>query len=402
MRQAIEAAVLADQDTTISLQIITTQPQITEVEPARSHVATFLSQPITFSFEDRRWTLEPAFLAALISFQPDGQGQMVAYFDTEPLEAYFQELAPQLDRQPINAWFELDETTWALNPTVASQDGYALDVQTAVDLVADQIRQPGSHQLNLPVTTISPAVPMANPEQLGIKELVSTNTSYFKGSSKERIQNIATAAAKFDGLVIPPGEIFSFNEHLGDVSPENGFAESLIIAGDRTAVGIGGGVCQVSTTAFRAAFYGGFEIVERWAHGYRVSWYEIGSTPGLDATIYSPLVDLKFRNDTDSYILIQTETDATAGTLTFDFYGTSANREVIVSEPIEENNVPHGPAIYEKTSDLESGEVKQVDWAVDGIDVTVTRTVKHGDQIIHQDTIFSRYRPWQAVYRVGL
>jgi vancomycin resistance protein YoaR len=99
--------------------------------------------------------------------------------------------------------------------------------------------------------------------------------------------------------------------------------------------------------------------------------------------------------------LIQTETDEKAGTLTFDFYGVSAGREVIVSKPVSENVVPHGGPIYEETSDLEPGEVKQVDWAVDGVDVTVTRTVKEGDQIIHQDTIFSRYRPWQAVYRVG-
>jgi len=166
-------------------------------------------------------------------------------------------------------------------------------------------------------------------------------------------------------------------------------------------VGIGGGVCQVSTTVFRAAFLGGFEIVERWAHGYRVSWYETGSVPGLDATIYTPDVDFKFRNDTNSYILIQTNTDPVAGTVTFNFYGTSPHRTVIVSDPIESNVVKHGPDIYQEDPSLKPGEVKQVDWAKDGVDVTIYRTVKEGDTIIHQDTLFSRYRPWQNVYKVG-
>ena len=185
------------------------------------------------------------------------------------------------------------------------------------------------------------------------------------------------------------------------MTEENGFVESLIIQGDRTAVGIGGGVCQVSTTAFRAAFEGGFEIVERWAHGYRVGWYETGSGPGLDATIYSPHVDLKFRNDTDGYILIQTESNLRTGTVTFNFYGTKPDRRVYISEPLEANHVPHGKPIYEEDASLKPGEIEQVDWAKDGMDVTVHRTVMEGDDVVHQDTIISRYQAWQAVYKVG-
>ena len=126
-----------------------------------------------------------------------------------------------------------------------------------------------------------PAISSANLDELGIKELVSEATSYFKGSSAGRVHNIDLSASKFQNVIIPPGEIFSFNEHLGDVSAEAGYDESLIIFGNRTTVGIGGGVCQVSTTVFRAAFFGGFEIVERWAHGYRVGWYETNSAPWL-------------------------------------------------------------------------------------------------------------------------
>jgi vancomycin resistance protein YoaR len=188
---------------------------------------------------------------------------------------------------------------------------------------------------------------------------------------------------------------------LGPVTKEAGFDEGLIIQGNRTSVGLGGGVCQVSTTAFRVAFLGGYEIVERWAHGYRVGWYEINSVPGLDATVYSPDIDFKFRNDTDYYLLIQTESDLEAGTVTFRIYSTRTNREVTVSEPEKSNLVKHGPPIYEPDPKLPRGAMKQVDWAVDGLDVLVKRTVKEGDKVIHQDEVFSHYEPWRAVYKVG-
>jgi vancomycin resistance protein YoaR len=236
---------------------------------------------------------------------------------------------------------------------------------------------------------------------LGIKTLVSEATSYFKGSNQGRMHNIALAASKFDGVIIPPGEIFSFNEHLGEVSKENGYDESMIIFGDRTSIGIGGGICQVSTTVFRAAFFGGFELVERWAHGYRVGWYEINSTVGLDATVYTPDVDFKFRNDTDHFLLIRTNSDLVEGTVTFKFFGTPTEREVIVSEPEITNVVKHAPPLYEKDPTLADGVVKQVDWSNDGMDVSVTRLVKKGDEVVHDDEIFSQYKPWRAVYKVG-
>jgi vancomycin resistance protein YoaR len=242
---------------------------------------------------------------------------------------------------------------------------------------------------------------MQEAHTMGFTDIVAEATTYFKGSSEARIKNIRRATEKFHGIVVPPGDTFSFNEYLGEVTAEAGFEDSLIIAGDRTAVGIGGGVCQVSTTAFRAAFFGGFEIVERWAHGYRVTWYETGIGPGLDATIYTPNVDFRFRNDTDHYLLIQTKVDEEADTLTFTFYGTPTGRQVTMEGPFEENVVPHGPAIYQEDPTLPKGTTEQVDWAKDGTDVTVRRTVTQGDVVIHQDTFFSRYKPWSARYLVG-
>jgi vancomycin resistance protein YoaR len=209
------------------------------------------------------------------------------------------------------------------------------------------------------------------------------------------------AASKFHGIIIEPGATFSFNQFLGDVSVEEGYEEALIIYDGRTIKGVGGGVCQVSTTALRAAFQAGFPVVERWPHAYRVSWYEKGFGPGLDATVFAPLVDFKFTNDTAFHLLIETYTNVTDGILVFKFYSTSDGRKVTISPPEVSNVTPHGPDIYEPDPTLPPGAMQQVDWAVDGADVIVRRLVERDGQVLYQDSLFTRYQPWQAVFKVG-
>jgi vancomycin resistance protein YoaR len=155
----------------------------------------------------------------------------------------------------------------------------------------------------------------------------------------------------------------------------------------------------VSSTAFRAAFWGGLPVVERTAHSFRVSYYE--PPKGLDATIYSPYVDLKWTNDTGHYILIQTYVDRDANKLTFRYYGTNPGRTVEMEGPLENNPVPHGPAVYRDDPTLAKGQKKQIEWAKDGLDVTVYRLIKENGVEVRRDTFFSRYQPWQAVYLVG-
>lgn len=404
-REAIRRAILLRQNAPVALSVDTASPTIVDVETAAQQLQALLSAPLTFTFNDKQWELSQMELAQMLIIgqenAPNTAGRITLQFNEAALSTFFFDLARSINRQSVDAWFNLDTTTWTLYPIVYSQDGLTLDVPAAVAMTTALLQNPTQHTLALPVKVDLATVSSEQTDLLGINELVSSATTYFKGSSADRMKNIEVSASKFQGVVIAPGEIFSFNHYLGDVTTENGFVESLIIQGDRTAVGIGGGVCQVSTTAFRAALFGGFELVERWAHGYRVSWYETGSVPGLDATIYTPDVDFRFRNDTNSFILIQTDTNLRAGTVTFNFYGTSPNRTIKISDPVQSNFVAHGADIYQEDSSLKPGETKQIDWAKDGMDVTVYRTVTEGDTVIHQDTIFSRYRPWQNVYKIG-
>ncbi len=406
-RPLIEAAILGDGPQVIDAFTQQVLPAIdtADVAPVQQQARLLLSQPLVLQVEGGgAWQILPADLAPMITIAEnnDDSGKPVVSLQLAPekLMPYFEQIISGTNTLPHDASLYFNEESNQLEVTEPSRNGRELDVAAAQQAVTAAVSQ-GAHTVNLPVRTIPPQISSDNLDSLGITANVAEATSYFKGSSAGRMHNIEVATSKFNGVLVPPGEIFSFNDNLGEVTKEQGYDESLIIFGNRTTLDVGGGVCQVSTTAFRAALFGGFELVERWAHAYRVSWYETNSAPGLDATIYTPDVDFRFRNDTDHYLLIQTETDLDEGTVTFKFFGTPTNRKVEVSEPLIENKVAPAPPAYEEVPNLPAGTIKQVDWAIEGMDVTITRVVKIDDRVLHEDKIVSRYQPWRAVYQVG-
>ena len=166
-------------------------------------------------------------------------------------------------------------------------------------------------------------------------------------------------------------------------------------------LGNGGGTCQVSTTLFRAALREGLPIVERHAHAYRVGYYEQDSAPGIDATVYVPSVDFKFKNDTGHHILIQSILDPEELRLTFMIYGTSDGRISEVTTPVITNQSPAPETKFEDDPTLPVGTVKQVDFAAAGANTVFTRTVTRDGKVIIADTFKSNYRPWQAVFLRG-
>ena len=166
-------------------------------------------------------------------------------------------------------------------------------------------------------------------------------------------------------------------------------------------MGDGGGVCQVSTTLFRAILNAGLPVVERHAHAYRVGYYEEDSPPGIDATIYSPSVDLKFKNDTNNYILIQSQVDLDNYALNFSLYGTKDGREVSMTTPVVTNQTPPPPDLYQDDPTLPVGTIQQTDFAAWGADVYFTRTVTKDGKVIIYDKFVSNFQPWQAIYLRG-
>ena len=318
------------------------------------------------------------------------------FLNEEALRFVVEGWAKQVSFPAQDARLRFDDATSTLTVLQQSRAGQRLNV----DLTIEAVRQALNTDLRtgpLPIIAIPPAVDSSRLSELGIRELVASGTTYFKGSSSTRVYNIEVAAEKLVGVVVPPGGVFSFNSAIEAVSGANGFEDSAIIWGDRTAVGVGGGVCQVSTTVFRAALEGGFPFLERHNHGYVVSWY---GDPGFDATIYTPYVDLRFLNDTDAHLLVQPVVDSAGGSLSFHFYGTKPDREVVISEPVYEDIKQPGEPIYQEDASLEAGQIKQVEWAKEGLTATVIRKVTENGQT-REDPIRSVYRPWNAMFLYG-
>lgn len=373
-----------------------------DMAASRQTIQHMLSRTLVFadSRGEFEFALDPATLAGMLSWAADDNapGGLRADIQKDKLQTIVEGWARQVARPPLDARFDFNPTIGKLIELSPSADGYALDVTATISATLAALAS-GQAQIALPVQIVRPAVASADAPNLGIKELVAQGTTTFAGSSADRVKNIEVGAAKFVGVVIPPAGVFSFNQYVGDVTAANGFEDALVIQGDTTAVGVGGGICQVSTTVFRAAWLGGFPIVERWNHGYVVRWY---GAPGLDATVFTPKVDFKFKNTTGHYLLIKPIVDAKKGVITFQFYGTKPGWKVETADPSYDKRTPPPAPLYVEDPNLAPGRVVQFDWAVEGLEAVAKRRVIAADgAVLLNDTLKSRYLPWQAKYRFG-
>jgi vancomycin resistance protein YoaR len=403
----------AEQDLVVHEQA----PRILDVSAQAAIANEILSKPLrivpggSYADNPEGWTFQSEELGQMLTIErvdhEDGASYQVG-LDNRALGAFLAGLAPEVVEEAENARFIFNDETRQLELIESEIIGRRLEVDLSLEHINQQLAE-GAHQIELQYDYSLPEIRNdATAADLGITELIHSETSYFYGSSSERIQNIQTAAARFHGLLVPPGATFSMVDNIGDISLDSGFAEALIIYGDRTIKGVGGGVCQVSTTLFRTVFFSGYPVIERNPHAYRVYYYELnaagGINPdlvGLDATVYAPVVDFKFQNDTPYWLLMETYVDPGARTLTWKFYSTSDGRTVEWDTTGVKNKVEAPEPVYEENDELEKGEVKQVDWEAEGADVTVTRTVSRDGSIIIEDIFKTHYLPWAAVYQYG-
>jgi len=199
--------------------------------------------------------------------------------------------------------------------------------------------------------------------------------------------------------LIKPGEEFSTVKALGAVDGSTGYLPELVIKENKTIPEFGGGLCQVSTTLFRTVMNAGLPITERLNHSYRVVYYERGVGPGLDATVYLPKPDFRFKNDTPGWILIQGEVKGT--NITFEMYGTKDGREATIDGPHTLSTTAPPPTVYESNPALAPGEQKEVGHAHPGASTVATHTVKRGDEVINQQTFTSKYKAIAAIIQEG-
>ncbi|MBN1494699.1 VanW family protein [Candidatus Peregrinibacteria bacterium] len=253
--------------------------------------------------------------------------------------------------------------------------------------------------INIPVAEKKAQVQTSEELQdMGIKTLIATGRSAFAGSPTNRIYNINVGMNRFNGTLIAPGETFSFNEHLGPVDASTGYRPELVIKAEGTIPEYGGGLCQVSSTMYRAALLAGFPIVERAPHSYAVSYYAQIYGYGLDSTIYPGVRDLKFINDTSGYVLVQSYTDGVKAF--YKFYGTDDNRKIEMEGPYTYGYHSPGPAIIIESPGMAPGARKQVENAHTGFSATWYRYItKNGETI--KERIDSVYKAVPAKIMVG-
>lgn len=326
------------------------------------------------------------------------------HYSDEKLSQVLKKFEETINVDPVDARFTYQNGR--VSEFRSAKNGKRVDVQAVKVYLQDKsipaLTATSSPLIvKIPVMTIKPQVTNEEANNLGIVERIGIGTSLFYGSIPNRIYNLTLAASRLNGILIKPGEVFSFNKALGDVSAFTGYKQAYIIQNGRTVLGDGGGVCQVSTTLFRALLNAGLPIIERNQHAYRVHYYEEDMGPGIDAAIYTPNIDLKFKNDTGHHILIQSAVDKANFKLTFELYGTSDGRVASISSPVILSQTPPPEPLYQDDPTIPKGQVKQVDWAAPGARVYFTYTVvKDGKEVISQK-FYSHYRPWQAVYLVG-
>ncbi|MEN8173446.1 MAG: VanW family protein [Chloroflexota bacterium] len=403
------------EDAEIPLIINETPPAIISAEAEAEIARGILSAPFLIKVPGKLgktygpWAFAPEDLAGMLTFDvvsdPGGAYIQIGLSEQRFID-FLNEVAPDLEQPTENPRFIFNDETRKLELIQPAVVGQTVDVEATLAIIRDTILT-GEHSAVIDMAYVNPEVADdALAGDLGISELVSSHTTYFYGSDSARRHNIATAAGRFHGLLVPPGASFSMADVLGDISLDSGYAEAWIIYGDRTIKGVGGGVCQVSTTLFRTVFFGGYPILERYSHSYRVYYYEQtyngghdAKWAGLDATVYVPLVDFKFTNDSESWMLMETYVGGSY--LTWKFYSASDGR-VVEWDTTGLTKVKDPPEPkYIKNDDLAKNEIKQVDWAVEGADVTVTRTVLRDDAVLYEDIFKTHYSPWAAVCEYG-
>ncbi len=397
------------QPSSVAMRTRALAPQVgdTALVRAQSRAADLLQSPIELTRGDQRWLWPPEKLAELLQVEAT-HGSLEVGVDKALLTQAVAGLAQLVDTGTAEP--RLRFSAGQLLIAQEGTPGWRLKQDAAAAAISKLLlsSQPTTRTLTLPVEQLIPKITKDTLGSLGIKELVGEGVSSFSGSAQYRITNIKAGAARMDGVLIAPGEEFSFNTQLGEVDAANGFVEGYAIIGNRTQLEWGGGVCQDSTTVFRAAFWAGLPITERHAHAFYISWYDEfglgpqGSGQGMDASIYTGVNDLKFVNDTGNWLLMQTEVDEGNQVLAVRLYGTTPRREVRLDGPTITNEVraPSDP-VYLDDASLPAGSSYQSDTARSGRDITVERVITDRGVEIRRDSFFTHFRAWPNIFVRG-
>ena len=326
-----------------------------------------------------------------------GTNPLSIRFDNDKIRRYLNEnITKSINQEVSLPRFDVQDgkvLSWQLG-----KDGRELDMEKTINNIELALNSD-----DFVATIVAKEIKVADfniENDFKIKDLIGTGESNFAGSSKNRRHNIKVGADAVHGLLIKPGEEFSLVENLGEIDAASGYLPELVIKGNETIPEYGGGLCQVATTIFRSALGTGLPITARRNHSYRVSYYE---PAGMDASVYDPWPDIKFLNDTDNYVLIQSRIEGDI--LHFDFWGTDDGRVATTTKPVLYNIVAPPPTKLIETDTLAPGQKRCTESAHYGADAYFDYTVIYPEGAtstpLKEVRFKSHYVPWQEVCLIG-
>lgn len=400
----LEGQLITLQSAPIELALVKVTPRAFSEEEQRelaSKAATALqSAPYGIFYEDLTWELTGEELASMLAPGDDLRLTLLE----EPLNAWIAQIRDDVNQTARDARLTIEDGrvvdfTESLEGRTLDEQQLKEDLLTAITVVQEEPHE----DIELAIEVVEPTITTGDVNDLGIDEVLGVGTSSYRGSPTNRRGNIQNGVDLLNGLLIPPGETFSLLAALAPFTYENGYLPELVIKGDQITPEIGGGLCQIGTTTFRATMNSGLPVVERQNHSLVVSYYNDPSNgnPGTDATIYEPAPDFKFTNDTGHYILFQAENLTDSQELRFTFWGTRDGRNGSYSPPVVSRWIPVGETVYTQTLDLEPG-VEQCQGSHIGADASFVYTVVGAQGETTQTTFESHYRPLPRVCLVGV
>ncbi len=382
------------------------QPQIREDNAEKALVKAnkaLEKGDLTLKYNDLQFKADVDSIGGFIVSEQNGD-DLTIVFNEERIKAYVDTIAKGTDVEEKNAKLTISGGKAAVFQAATvgrtlDKEGTKIDIENVLNARMDPSKADKIDLLiiNLRVATIDPEITEQKINEMGIVELVGTAETNFKGSPSNRVHNIQTGANAINGVLLKPNETFSTLKQLGTIDASAGYLEELVIKENKTIPEFGGGLCQVSSTLFRAALNAGLKIVERQNHKYRVSYYE--PPVGMDATIYDPSPDFKFLNNYGSHLLIQSKVVGTK--ITFEIYGTKDGRKAEISEPAVTDVIQPDPPLITETETLPPGERKKIDSAHPGATATFHYKVSRGSDILQERDFVSKYVPWQEKWLVG-
>ena len=372
-------------------------PSENQINDAKLKAQKLIKKSLILNESFNKITIDSNTLISWIGFESNYQSDKIA--------EYIKNLNSSLKRDPIDAVFKFENNK--VTEFKAAQDGITIKEDELTNLIIQSLDKLINSQdildnITIPVIATSPKIKNEDANDLGIKDLLGRGTSSFSHSSAIRNMNVEKGASIINRILVAPDETFSFIKNLGEVSLEAGFKKAYIIRQGKTELDVGGGVCQVSTTLFRAMLDAGLNIIGRQNHAYRVSYYEEDSKPGFDATVFIPNPDLKFINDTGHYLLIQSTYDGQNKKLAYEIYGTSDGRKVEIANYKQWGAQSPPPDVWIDDPTLPVGKTIQDEQRIPGLKTSFDWIVKKEDgSILHQKTFTSNFVPWAAVFRRG-